>query len=92
MTKPCHYDYDYVLKLENITDESRNLLLRYNSVFQYPEGKSHNDTMSERAAKKLIGVEADLLYKVYLKLRRDYELFDYKLPDFFTFNKSSAVL
>ena len=92
MTKPCYYDYDYVLKLETIIDESRNLFRRYNSIFQYPEGKSHNDTMSERVAKKLLDVDEDLLYKVYLKLRRDYEIFDYKLPEFFIFNKSLAVL
>ena len=91
MTKPCYYDYDYVLKLENIVDESRNLLLSFNTTFEYPQGKFHNDTISQRVAKKLLDVDRELLYKVYVKLRRDYQIFDYKLPDFFTFNKSLSV-
>ena len=90
LVQPCQYKYDFILKIEKIEEEASELLNRLNSKHSYPRGKKHRKSMSERVERHLKNVDISLLYKVYQKLKRDYEMFDYELPTFLVFNKTSV--
>ena len=86
MAQPCHFKYQYILKLENVEKESTWLLRTFNSTHMYPKGRKHKETLSDRISRRIVGLDRVLLYKTYLKLRRDYELFDYDVPSFLVSN------
>ena len=89
LVQPCQYKYDYILKIENIEEEATKLLERLNSKHLYPHGKKHMRSMTERVKRHLKNVDKNLLFKVFLKIKRDYEMFNYEFPDFLVFNKTS---
>ena len=90
LVQPCQYKYDYILKIENIEEEATELLERLNSKHLYPHGKKHMTSMTERVKRHLKNIDNNLLFKVFLKIKRDYEMFNYEFPDFLVFNKTSV--
>ena len=81
LVQPCKYQYDYILKLEDIELESNWLFRHFNLNMTYPKGHPKHDTHS-LILSYVKDLEKSLLKRVYGKLKDDYRLFNYPVPSF----------
>lgn len=78
---PCDIQYDYILKLETIEDDSEWLFNKFNITnIQYPKGNKAPSN-SNRLSDRLASVSNNLQKAVYHYLQKDYNLFAYPTPD-----------
>ena len=78
---PCDIQYDYILKLETIEEDSEWLFNKFNiTQIAYPKGNSRpsNTTLLET---RLTEISNPLQKAVYQYLKEDYDLFGYPTPD-----------
>ncbi|CAG5076804.1 Oidioi.mRNA.OKI2018_I69.PAR.g8551.t1.cds [Oikopleura dioica] len=79
---PCDIDYDYILKLETIEEDSAWLFKSLGlETISYPTGNSKpsNHDLLEQYLKS---VDKHLPKSVYKHLQMDYEIFGYDIPRF----------
>ena len=79
---PCDIDYDYILKLDTIEEDSDYLFNRLNiDTIHYPKGYgavASSDVWKEYEQQ----MPTSLLRAAYKYLKDDYDLFDYEPPSF----------
>jgi len=79
---PCDIDYDYILKLDTIEEDSEWLLDHFNiDRVKYPRGTG-SPSNSSLLLERLKSVPGALPNAVYKHLQLDYKLFGYPKPDF----------
>ncbi|KAK3610208.1 hypothetical protein CHS0354_038848 [Potamilus streckersoni] len=81
---PCHVQYDVIGKMESI-DEDTDYLLQYLGASSKVKFPKRSDSTTKRKTKNELskyyqGIPKDLLERVLQEFRRDYVLFDYKIP------------
>ena len=86
LAKPCQFQYDFVLKLEDIEFESNWLFRHFQKNISYPQGYPHPTDKHSRTEAYLQRIDKNLLRQVYDLLHLDYQLFNYPLPSFFDFS------
>lgn len=82
LAKPCQFQYDFILKLEDIEFESNWLFRHLQIDLSYPQGYKRPTDKHTRTEAYLQNIDKKLLHKVYDLLRLDYQLFNYPLPSF----------
>ena len=86
LAKPCQFQYDFILKLEDIEFESNWLFRHFQIDISYPKGYKRPTDKHTRTNAYLQKIDKNLLRQVYDMLRLDYQLFNYPLPSFFDFS------
>jgi len=78
---PCDINYDYILNLETIEEDSNWIFDKFNiSKIKYPKGNKNpsNENLLQNSLKN---ISVGLQKAVYHYLRTDFELFDYSPPE-----------
>ena len=83
LAQPCKYQYDYVLKLEDIEVESNWLFRHLKLDITYRQGSKPKTDKHAFIQSYVKEIDSDLLKQVYKKLEDDYKLFNYPMPTFF---------
>ena len=83
LAQSCRFQYDYILKLEDIEFESNWLFRHLKLDLTYPPVYGHDHDKNELTEKYLKNIDKNLLRQVHDQLRFDYQLFNYPLPSFF---------
>ena len=80
---PCQYEYDFILKIENVESETKWIFDKFaiSDSITFPDGNTNPATMKE-LEQQIQTIPKKLIEKVRQKLYRDYALFNYPLPDF----------
>ncbi|KAK3610207.1 hypothetical protein CHS0354_038847 [Potamilus streckersoni] len=81
---PCHVQYDVIGKMESIDEDTDYLLhfLGITSKVKFPKRSDFttNGKTKNELSKYYQGIPKNLLERVLQEFRRDYVLFDYKIP------------
>jgi len=82
--KPCHTEYDYVIKFETLKNDIEYLKQKLNiseyhrkAVFPRDNFKTSKDVVKET----FNTIPKDLALKLYEKYRKDFEIFGYEKPE-----------
>ncbi|KAL4239079.1 Sulfotransferase [Mactra antiquata] len=82
LCNPCSYDFDYIIRYENLDEETKYVFDDLNLGIQFP---SRNDNYSSIATSALVdefytSVDSWILRKVWSILQWDFNYFSYTLP------------